>query len=404
MNLALIIDDYLPESTRVGAKMFHELALEFIKRGHHVTVITPKAEQHEDLVMDSLDGVAVWRFKNGPIKDVSYLTRGVNETLLSLRAWKAVRHLIKANTFDGIVYYSPSVFWGGLVKKIKQRCLCRSYLVLRDMFPQWAIDAGMIKSGSLIEKYFRHFEMKSYTNADSIGVMSENNLTLFNKINPNLRCEILRNWAEVAPFKTRSKDYVSIRQSLDLTDKVIFFYGGNIGHAQDMANLMRLTRSMEKYEQAYFLYLGQGDEVSLINDLAKEWSLKNFTYLPSVNQSVFKSILSEVDVGLFSLAANHTAFNFPGKLLGYMVESLPILGSINAGNDLESVVNDAQAGFIHLNGEDELLFQSAVKLLEDVELRKCKGIAAFNLLNEQFSVSSAADIIEHSLEMNNENL
>lgn len=117
MNLALIIDDYLPESTRVGAKMFHELALEFIKRGHHVTVITPKAEQHEDLVMDSLDGVAVWRFKNGPIKDVSYLTRGVNETLLSLRAWKAVRHLIKANTFDGIVYYSPSVFLGWLGQK-----------------------------------------------------------------------------------------------------------------------------------------------------------------------------------------------------------------------------------------------------------------------------------------------
>ena len=42
MKLALIIDDYLPNSTRVGAKMFHELAQEFIRRGHDVTVITPE--------------------------------------------------------------------------------------------------------------------------------------------------------------------------------------------------------------------------------------------------------------------------------------------------------------------------------------------------------------------------
>ena len=34
MKLALIIDDYLPHSTRVGAKMFHELGLELLGKGH----------------------------------------------------------------------------------------------------------------------------------------------------------------------------------------------------------------------------------------------------------------------------------------------------------------------------------------------------------------------------------
>jgi len=400
MNLALIIDDYLPQSTRVGAKMFHELALEFLKRGHNVTVITPCSEQKENLVIETFDNVQVWRFKNGPIKDVRHLTRGINEALLSLRAWKTIRQLVKADTFDGIVYYSPSIFWGHLVKKIKRRCHCRSYLVLRDLFPQWAIDAGMIKSGSVIDKFFKYFERFSYNQADKIGLMSENNLVLFRKYNPSANCEVLRNWADVRPSNVLPADYVPIRQSLNLNKKIIFFYGGNIGHAQDMSNLMRLARRMEKYPDAHFLFIGQGDEVELVKKLASDWALNNFSYLPSVPQAHFKNILAETDIGLFSLSANHTAFNFPGKILGYMVESLPILGSINVGNDLESLVNNHGAGFIHVNGDDEALFRSAVKLVEDSQLRKRIGRAAFKLLEDEFTVSSAVNIIENAFEGN----
>ena len=399
MKLALIIDDYLPYSTRVGAKMFHELAQEFIQRGYAITVITPSTEQIEKLKIEQFDNVTIWRFKSGAIKDVSHTTRAINESLLSVRGWRAIRSLINADTFDGIIYYSPSVFWGRLVHNIRNRCHCPAYLVLRDIFPQWAVDAGMIKKGSLIEKFFRHFEKTSYDEAAMIGLMSDNNRTHFLESNSSRSCEVLRNWADVKPQITSPSEYISIRKSLNLSDKVIFFYGGNIGHAQDMANLMRLTKSMQHHAQAHFLYVGQGDEVELIKSLAKEWSLNNFTYLPSVDQETFKAILCEIDIGLFSLSANHTAFNFPGKLLGYMVQGIPILGSINAGNDLETVINNHQAGYVHLNGEDELLLQSATKLLENSELRKTIGDAGYQLLKNEFSVSSAADLIEKSLKV-----
>ncbi|EDQ1112885.1 glycosyltransferase family 4 protein, partial [Salmonella enterica subsp. diarizonae] len=61
MKLALIIDDYLPDSTRVGAKMFHELAQEFIQRGHDVTVIYPDSSLQEKILFDSFQGVKTWR-------------------------------------------------------------------------------------------------------------------------------------------------------------------------------------------------------------------------------------------------------------------------------------------------------------------------------------------------------
>ncbi|EGQ7940829.1 TPA: glycosyltransferase WbuB [Vibrio vulnificus] len=393
MHLALIIDDYLPHSTRVGAKMFHELACHYVSLGHDVTVITPAEGQIDKLVKRKIDNVNVWSFSSGAIKDVPKITRAINETLLSLRAWRAISAEVKPGTFDGIIYYSPSIFFGWLVSKIKTRCQCKAYLVLRDLFPQWVIDAGMIRSGSVIEKYFRFFEKYSYGQADMIGLMSEKNLQFFNSVTQSqYSVEILRNWAELKPHFLPSNDE-SIRKRLNLEDKVIFFYGGNIGHAQDMANLMRLARAMSGYDRAHFLFVGQGDEVELINQLAQKWQLDNFTYLPSVNQAEFKNILADIDIGLFSLSAQHTAHNFPGKLLGYMVQSLPILGSVNQGNDLQEIMNSSQAGMISVNGEDQLLFDNALALYEDDELRKQIGKNAFLLLENEFSVQSAGSLI-----------
>lgn len=400
MKIALIIDDYMPASTRVGAKMFHELAIELRNYGHEITVITPDYQQDALLKIIVLDGIKVWRFKSGPIKDVGKLQRAFNETLLSFRAWRAIKSQINAECFDGIIYYSPSIFWGWLVSQLKKRCDCPSYLVLRDLFPQWVIDAGILKKGSFIEKYFRLFEQYSYKQADKIGLMSERNLDLFRMKNRQYSSEVLRNWASVDSEITTG-NYISIREKLNLHGKIIFFYGGNIGHAQDMANLMRLVKKMHCHENAHFLFIGQGDEVGLINSLAKEWELNNYSFLPSISQDEFKFILADVDIGLFSLSSQHTAHNFPGKLLGYMVESLPILGSVNTGNDLMDIVNANSAGFIHINGEDAELVASAEKLYFDESLRREIGGNAKQLLISQFSVTAAAKHIEKRLEASN---
>lgn len=391
MRLALVIDDYLPYSTRVGAKMMHELAKQLMLMGHKVTVITPGVEQKSKLDVCKYDGVTVWRFSSGVIKDTGRVRRAINETLLSTKAWRAISKNVSSDTFDGVIYYSPSIFFGSLVNKLKSRCQCQSYLILRDLFPQWVIDAGILKESSTIIRYFRFFEDFSYRQADKIGLMSEKNLELFNRMTNDLYpTEVLRNWASLEPHK--SKEPGRYRRKLGLENKIIFFYGGNIGHAQDMRNLMRLVKSMQPHKNVHFLFVGQGDEVKLINQLALDWGLSNFSYLPSVNQQAFKDILSEIDVGLFSLCANHTAHNFPGKLLGYMVQSIPILGSVNEGNDLLDLINDYESGLITVNGDDNQLHENAILLLDKLE-RKRLGCNSYKLLLNEFSVESIASMV-----------
>lgn len=399
MRIALLPDDYLPGSTLVHANMFHELAHEFIKQGHDVVVITPGLpNQHKKLIIESIDGVVVWRFRAGLRRGVGKLKRALNESLLSFCAWSAIKSEVKKAPFDLCVNYSPTIFFGKLAAKLRKKYNTYIYLVLRDMFPQWVVDEGMIKSGSFIEKYFRYFEHFNYKASHKIGLMSKANVEYFSFTNPQYsNLEVLHNWSCLLPpnFDTYS---VNIREKYKLIGKVIFFYGGNIGHAQDMSNLIRLASRLSFRTEAHFLFVGQGDEFELINSLKSELYLDNVTILPSVNQSLYKEFLNQVDVGLFSLAGSHKAHNFPGKILGYMIQELPILGSVNSGNDLIDYINDSESGFSFINGDDDALFNAAIELLDNAKLRQRMGENSFKLLKQNFSVEQASRKILLALE------
>lgn len=399
MKVCLIVDDYMPHSIKVAAKMMHELACEFISQGHEVTVITPSPELNQKIEISVLDGVTVCRFKSGEIKNVGKVKRAINETLLSYYAWRSFKFYLKENKHDIIVYYSPTIFWSWFVEKLKKTWNVPSYLILRDLFPQWAIDQKLIREGSIIEKYFRYFEKRNYAVADTIGLMSQKNLEWFEEsVTTNTDLEVFYNWA--ANLAVESSNHY--KKVLKIEDKVVYFYGGNIGHAQDMMNIVRLAKSMSSQIKAHFVLVGAGDEVDLIKNAIEKDNLTNMTLLPSVGQEEFKQMLGEFDVGLFTLHKDHSTHNFPGKLLGYMVQSLPILGSINEGNDLKEVVEKYEAGLITVNGDDETLLANAIKFLDE-DYRKKIGENAQELLKSTFSVEAAVNQILASVKINIEN-
>lgn len=396
MKICIIVDDYMPNSIKVAAKMMHELAFEYIKQGHQVTVLTPNTYQDESYKITKLDDISVISFKSGEIKNVGKVKRAINESLLSYKAWNTTKDILKKDKHDLIVYYSPSIFFGTLVKKLKKLWNVPSYLILRDLFPQWAVDQKLIREGSAIEKYFRYFEKLNYNSADKIGLMSKKNLDFFNK-NTNIKknTEVLYNWASNEPVENTNY----YKKKLGIEDKIVFLYGGNIGHAQDMMNIVRLAKNMKDEVKVHFVLVGAGDEVELVENSIKKDNISNIILLSSVSQDEFKKMLAEFDIGLFTLHKDHTTHNFPGKLLGYMVQKLPILGSINKGNDLKEIVENANAGLISINGEDELFLANARKLLDD-SYRKKIGKNANELLLSTFSVESASKQILDSFKRN----
>lgn len=387
MKILIIVDDYLPGSRKIAGKMMHELASQFIQDGHVVSVITPGDKKDDQF--NKIKDLKIHRFNAGKIKNTSKVIRALNESILSFRIYISLFRHLKNDKHELIVYYSPTIFFGIIVKILKKRWKSSTYLILRDFFPQWVIDQKMIKENSLIAKYFRFFEKINYNAADIIALQSPNNFKWFSQyFKTTKKLSVLYNWTNSDKYhKFPNRQY---RTKLNLEDKVVFFYGGNIGKAQDMMNLVRLAENLREYKEAHFIFVGKGEEVDLIKNYIFKHKVKNIQYLGSVDQDEYKLMLSEFDIGLFSLHKDHNTHNFPGKLLGYMLFKMPILGSINPGNDLKEVVEKKEAGLISINGDDEKLLNNAIKLLEDSVYREKIGENAANLLREKFSVENAS--------------
>jgi glycosyltransferase involved in cell wall biosynthesis len=330
----------------------------------------------------------VARVKTGKLKGVSRVSRAIREARLSATIWRKGKRFFQDHPCDLIIFYSPSIFFGPLVRKLKSLWGCPAYLILRDIFPQWAVDAGVLKKG-LIYRFFRMKELEQYAVADVIGVQSPANLDYFSSSLPNKKyaLEVLHNWTTLEEEEAPPSNY---REKLGLQDKIVFFYGGNIGIAQDLDNIVRLADSLRRETRIYFLLVGNGSEVERLKALIVAKGLSNIRILPAVEQREYLAMLSEFDVGVVSLNRRLKTQNFPGKILGYMYFSMPILCSLNPGNDLGEMLERNEAGLCCLNGDDETLRANALKLANDAALRQRLGRNARLLLESDFSVSVVA--------------
>lgn len=394
MRILLLVVYYLP-SPIASARLIDDLAREFHGMGHEVLVAAPDDTILRDCEISEESGIKVLRVRAGEIKSASRWLRAWREARLSSVMYRKGKSFFLEHPCDLIVYYSPTIFFGELVSRLKRIYRCPSYLVLRDIFPQWAVDAGVLRRRSLAYRFFKFKEKQNCNAATVIGVQSPANLKYFSDrgLDRRYRLEVLYNWAA----ETGARPSVGAwRARLGLADKVVFFYGGNIGVAQDMDNILRLAKRLRDEPRAHFLLVGDGTEVSRLRVLIAKQRLDNVTLHPPVGQEDFLNMLNEFDVGLLSLDKGFKTQNFPGKMLSYMNLIKPILASLNPGNDLSDLLERHEAGLTCMNGDDDRFEVQARRLLADGELRARLGRNARTLLQNRFSVKSAANqILSH---------
>ena len=365
----------------------HDMALEFHRQKHEVIVLTPSDRVSKNIEVTSEFGFPVVRVKTRNIKGAWRAFRAIQESRLSRVLWRRAKPFLLQHPADLIVFYSPTIFWASLVRRLKSIWHCPVYLILRDIFPAWAVDAGILRKG-LIYYFFRRKEILQYEIADRIAVQSPANLEYFNREfrTRGYRLEVLYNWMNLQVENLPSTNY---RTRFGLQDKVVFVYGGNLGVAQDVDNIVRLAHRLVNHNRIHFLLVGEGSEVPRLRKLLAEQCLQNVQLLHAVSPSEYLALLSEFDVGLLSLDRRLKTHNVPGKLLGYMYWCKPTLASINPGNDLFEILEKNHAGFCLLNGDDDGLCAAALRIANNADLREKMGKNARSLLERMFSVETA---------------
>jgi len=363
MRIALIGDTYPPLRTS-GAVQLRDLSAEFAKQGHEVTMMVASSELEVPFRIEEWRGVRVVRLKALKTKDIGYVRRTINEFLMPFAMLRNLRRSpLAAEKWDGVAWYSPTIFLGPMVSALKRASACRSYLIIRDIFPEWAADMGLMGRG-VPYRVFKAIANYQYLVADVIGVQTPGNRGYFTEWlkGSDRRVEVLQNWLANAPATGCS---ISIHQTA-LVGRKIFVYAGNMGVAQGMGILLDLAERLKQRSDIGFLFVGRGSDADRLRAEAKQRALDNLVFFDEIDPDEIPGLYAQCHVGLIALDPRHKTHNIPGKFLSYMQAGLPVLASINPGNDLVEIISTEQVGRVCTDTSAESMAANAVELIESL--------------------------------------
>lgn len=393
MRIALIADTFPPLRTS-GAVQLRDLSSEFARQGHQVTVMLPDGHQKTSWALEQIYGVRVIRLRSPNIKNVNYLRRVISEFFMP---YFMRRNFLKSplanEAWDSIVWYSPSIFHGPFVKFLKLRNNCKSYLVIRDIFPEWAVDMGLMSRG-LPYRFFNLIARYQYSLADIIGVQAAGNMHYF--IDwlkaPNRKLEVLQNWLG-EPAKSPSP--IQISQTF-LAGRKIFVYAGNMGVAQNVGIFLEVAKKLHGNSNVGFLFVGRGSDLKRLKSYARINELKNTLFLKEINPDEIPALFSQCHVGIVALDSRHKSHNIPGKFICYMQSGLPVLANVNPGNDLAEMIRSERVGTVCESNNIFELSAMAENILTEIADGSTKDRCR-SLFQARFSVEQAVNQIVAAL-------
>ncbi len=399
MRIALIADTFPPLRSS-GAVLLGYLAREFVRQGHELAVMVPASDLERPWMLEDMEGIKLLRLRAPKTKDVNYIRRTAAEFLMPYAMLRNLRSSpLGKELWDGVVWYSPSIFFGPMVKAVKRESRCRSYLVLRDIFPQWAVDMGLMRR-SLPYYFFKLVERYQYATADVIGVQTSGNLPYLSgwAEKPKRTLEVLQNWYGEAPDIGCS---ISIQRTL-LAGRRIFVYAGNMGVAQGMDILLDLAASLVARQDIGFVFVGRGSEFDRLMGLARARGLENVLFFDEIPSEEVPGLYAQCHVGLVALDRRHKTHNIPGKFVSYMQHGLVTLASINPGNDLEALIIEEQVGQVCVDGSVRELKRLAEELVDGLATDPDAHERCRRLARRLFSPERAANQIVEALTVDGE--
>ncbi len=377
MRIALIADVFPPLRSS-GAIQLRDLSHELVRQGHHLTVMIPASDIDQPWLLEKLGGVEVLRLKSPRTKDMSYARRTVGEFLMPFAMRRNLRKSPLADVqWDGVIWYAPTIFLGPIVNTLKKTSGCPSYLIIRDIFPEWAVDMGLLGRG-LPYRFLKAVEAYQYSVADVIGVQTPANLPYFSRagLKPKQRVEVLQNW--LAPAHNTGCS-ISVANSA-LAGRTIFVYAGNMGVAQGMGILIDLAERLRSRDDIGFLFVGRGSDAQLLRDEAIRQKLGNVVFYDEIAPEEIPGLYAQCHAGIVALDPRHKTHNIPGKFLTYMQAGLPVLASINPGNDLIQLIEGDRVGQVCTDQSLESLERLVGCLVEEIRSdtempARCKALS-----------------------------
>jgi colanic acid biosynthesis glycosyl transferase WcaI len=392
----LLITGYFPPDTGSAANLFYELGGRLVAKGHTVTVLTAFPSYHVTgqakrytgkFVEEQVEGMRVCRVQVPQLPRYVPTMRGVWQFLMALGFWRA---LGRVGPHDVALVYSPPLPLGFVGAAAKKRWGTRFILNVQDLFPQSAIDLGILKSRFLI-RIFQRLERRIYRSADHVTVHSPGNKAHIVKvgIDPS-KVSVIPNWIDT-DYVRPGERYSQFTASHGLNGEFVVSFAGVLGYSQDIDVILEAARQLKERKDILFLIVGDGVEKERLEGKAKAMSLTNIRFLPMQPRAVYPSILHASDVCLSTLNKEVVSPVVPSKILSIMAAGKPVVACMNLQGDAPEIVKDAQCGFVLDAGDHAGLAAALVRLRDSKPLRHELGANGRTYCETHFSLDGCCE-------------
>ena len=378
--------------------IYTDLMRKFKTEGHNVFVVYPAERRFEEsTLLREKDNVIILSVKTLNIQKTNFIEKGIATITLEWKFLKEIKRHFNHVKFDLVVYSTPPITFAKIIKYIKQKDSATSYLLLKDIFPQNAVDLSILKKKGLIYRYFRRKEVELYKVSDFIGCMSPANVNYLIQHNPQIdskKVEVNPNSIEPRCIKLSPEEKKLIRSKYNITDDTTtFIYGGNLGKPQGVPFLIEVLKANRDQKGVFFVVVGDGTEFIHLSRSLKSLDVTNVLLMKSLPKNEYDSLVASCDVGLIFLHAAFTIPNFPSRLLSYMEVELPVLAATDSNTDIGTIMQDNNFGLWVKSGDIQGFNNNLAFYLNHKDKLTAMGKNGYNFMINNYQVSYSYQMI-----------
>lgn len=370
--------------------IYTDLMRKFRDEGHCVYIVSPRERRiRQRTLLVEQNGVFVLGVRTLNLQKTNLLEKGVGTLLIESQFKNAIKWNLKEIHFDLIIYSTPLITFSNVVRYVKKKNRSVSYLLLKDIFPQNAVDMALLSKWNPLYWWFRKKEKELYRVSDYIGCMSPANIEFLLKHNSYIskdRVEVNPNSIELSqPTTEISKKEIRKKYSLP-EDVPVFVYGGNLGKPQGMDFLLKILEENQQRKDCYFVIIGSGTEFERIKFWFEHKKPFNAQLIKGLPKKEYDLLVNCCDVGLIFLDSRFTIPNYPSRLLSYLENKLPIIAATDINTDIGRIAEANGYGFwCESVNVDE--FNHCLEAFLDKNVVNRMGIAGFEYLKDNYQVS-----------------
>ena len=373
--------------------IYTDLISKFVSEGYDATIICPIERRFglNSRIINS-NGVRIIQVKSLNIQKTNVLEKIVSTFLLEFILIKSFLKNCKNESYDIGLFTTPPIFITNFIKLLNKKRLKIRYLLLKDIFPQNALDLNIVNKFSPFYLYSRFIEKKLYNKFDFIGCMSKANMNYIIKHNTINKSRI-----EVNPNSVDVSKYPKKKNNKKKTKELKLVYGGNLGLPQNPILITKFISKIENLDNICFKIIGSGTEFKYIESYIIKNNISKTKILRSLTKASYFEELDNSDVGLIFLNEKFTIPNYPSRLLDYLYFDLAIISNTDSFTDIDEIIVKENLGksFYGMRDLDKMIS-------EIIKLRNITYLKSFNnnsqsTLLDFFNIETTFNLIDNKL-------